>query len=79
MIERYALPIPGFEAISGESPRIEADRGWFLENGYLLPAKSKAIRAEVTALCDALAGEAVALVDAFAIPDAAISAPIAMR
>ncbi|MFT5680949.1 MAG: acyl-CoA oxidase [Myxococcota bacterium] len=59
--------------------RIEAERGWFLENGYLTPAKSQAIRAEVMALCDGLAGEAVALVDAFAIPDEAIGAPIAMR
>lgn len=59
--------------------RIEQDRGWFLEQGYLTPAKSRAIHAEVVALCDGLAGEAVALVDAFAIPDAALGAPIAMR
>lgn len=59
--------------------RIEAGCGWFLENGYLTPAKSRAIRTEVTALCDSLAADAVALVDAFAIPDEAIGAPIAMR
>ena len=58
--------------------RIRADRGWFLEQGYLVPAKSKAIRK----LADRLAGEvrehAPGLVEAFGIPDAILGAPIAL-
>ena len=50
--------------------RLEADRGWFLECGYFAPAKSKAIRNEVNALCGEVRPDAVALVDAFGIPEA---------
>jgi len=49
---------------------IEAARGWYLEQGYLDPAKSKAIRSLVIALCAELRPHAVPLVDAFAVPDA---------
>lgn len=57
--------------------RIAADRGWFLENGYIESAKSQAIRGEVETLCAEIRPHAEALVDAFAIPDACVAAPIA--
>ena len=56
--------------------RIEDDRGWFQEHGYLEAGKSKAIRKEVNRLCRELQPHAVALVDSFAIPDELIAAPI---
>ncbi len=58
--------------------RIEVDRGWFLENGYLDGAKSEAICDQVEALCAEIRPQAEALVDAFAIPEACVAAPIAM-
>lgn len=58
--------------------RIEDDRGWFLENGYIEGAKAKAIRNAVNALCAELRPDAVALVDAFGIPDEVLAAPIAL-
>lgn len=47
--------------------RIEADRGWFLETGYLEPVKSKAIRDRVSEVCEAIRPDAVGLVDGFGI------------
>jgi acyl-CoA oxidase len=41
-----------------------------MEKGYVENGKARAIRAEVNALCAELRPDAVALVDAFAIPDA---------
>lgn len=55
---------------------IESDRGWFLEAGVLSSSKSKAIRHEVNRLCEEVRPDAEALVDAFAIPDACLAAPI---
>ena len=57
--------------------RIELDRGWFLEHGYIDGAKAKAIRKLVNKLCNELRDQAVPLVDAFGIPDACLAAPIA--
>lgn len=57
--------------------RLEADRGWFLEAGYLEAAKSKAIRRENLALCKKVRANALALVEAFGIPDKCLDAPIA--
>ena len=57
--------------------RIEADLGWFMENGVTETRQASALRDEVDALCDELAEDALALVDAFGIPDACIAAPIA--
>ncbi|MGH7475689.1 MAG: acyl-CoA dehydrogenase [Longimicrobiales bacterium] len=55
---------------------IEADRGWFLESGFLESPKSKAIRAEVNTLCRELRPHAAALANAFGVPDALVgSAP----
>ncbi len=56
--------------------RIEADRGWFLENGYLEGGKAKAIRSQVNRLCAELRPDALALVAALDIPDAVLDAPI---
>lgn len=49
--------------------RLSADRAWFLEAGYLEPAKSRAIRAEVNALLDEVRPLAVPLVEGFGIPE----------
>jgi acyl-CoA oxidase len=57
--------------------RLAADRGWYLEHDLFEDAKAKAIQAQVNELCRELRPDAVALVDAFAIPDALIAAPIA--
>ncbi len=56
---------------------IEANRGWFQEHQRLSGARSKAIQRTVDNLCDELAPFAGELVDAFAIPDAVLAAPIA--
>ncbi len=58
--------------------RIEADRGWFLEAGYLSTAKSHAIREQVNILCAEVRPDAVGLADGFGIPDQLLGAPIAM-
>ncbi len=58
--------------------RIEKDAGWFLESGLLEPSKSKAIRAQVFALCTEIRPSALALVDAFKFTDKILSAPIAL-
>ncbi len=57
--------------------KIERDRGWFLEHGFLEPAKSKAIRAQVLELCQEVREESVDLVRAFGIPPEVLAAPIA--
>jgi acyl-CoA oxidase len=57
--------------------QLEQDRGWFLEEGYFEGRKAKAIRGEVNALCGEIRPWAHDLVDAFAIPDACLAAPIA--
>ena len=57
--------------------RIEEDRGWFLEAGYVTPNKSKAVRTLVSRLCREARQDALALVDAFGIPEEALGAPIA--
>ncbi|MEM7051107.1 MAG: acyl-CoA dehydrogenase [Acidobacteriota bacterium] len=58
--------------------RLEADRGWFLEQGYFEAGKAKAIRNLVNRLCAEARQQAVPLVDAFGIPDAVLAAPIAL-
>ena len=57
---------------------IEDHAAWYLEHGFLEPAKVRAIRDELGALCAELRPDAVALVDAFAIPDNCLGAPIAI-
>ncbi len=55
---------------------IEADRGWFLEHGRLTSGRSKAVTAAVNALCADLRPHARTLVDAFAIPEKYLAAPM---
>jgi acyl-CoA oxidase len=57
--------------------RLEADAGWLLEHGVLEAAKARAIRKQIDALCRELRPAARGLVDAFAIPEEALAAPIA--
>ncbi len=54
-------------------------KGWYLENGYMEGAKTKAIRKLLNQLCWDVRKEAVPLVDAFAIPEVCLAAPIAAR
>jgi acyl-CoA oxidase len=49
--------------------RIEADRGWFLESGYIEGNKARAIRALVRELCAELRPAAPGLVKGFGIPE----------
>lgn len=57
--------------------RLEADAGWLLEHNVLEAGKARAIRKQVDALCRELRPAARGLVDAFAIPDELLAAPIA--
>jgi len=56
---------------------IECERGWFFEHGRMTAPRSKAITKAVNRLCAELREHAEVLVDAFAIPDAVLAAPIA--
>ena len=57
---------------------IERERGWFLEHGRISNARAKGVQAAVKQLCGQLRPHARTLVDAFAIPDEALAAPIAV-
>jgi acyl-CoA oxidase len=59
--------------------RLRQHAGWFIEAGYIEPPKARAIRAQVNDLCRRLRPDAIALTDAFGIPDALLDAPIARR
>ncbi|MFA9186966.1 acyl-CoA dehydrogenase [Flavobacterium sp. FBOR7N2.3] len=56
--------------------QIEKNKAWYLEDGYMEPVKTKAIRKIVNQLCWDVRPDAVALVNAFAIPDSCLAAPI---
>ena len=56
---------------------LERERGWFLEHGRFTGARSKAIIDAVNEVCRELRPYARELVDAYAIPDQALMAPIA--
>ncbi|MEL6987127.1 MAG: acyl-CoA dehydrogenase, partial [Bacteroidota bacterium] len=56
--------------------RLEADKGWFLENDYFEGAKSKAIRRVINKLCQEVRLDAEAYIDAFAIPPELVNAQI---
>ncbi len=68
-------PTPGLsEALASLSAlfalsRIEHERGWYLESGYLEAGKARAVRAQVNALCRETRECARLLVDAFGIPE----------
>lgn len=55
---------------------IDKNKGWYLEQGYMEGVKTKAIRKLMNQLCWDIRQEAVPLVDAFAIPDSCLAAPI---
>jgi acyl-CoA oxidase len=57
---------------------LERHKGWFLENGFMTGKRAKAITSHVTQLCQEVRQDAVALVDAFGIPDQCLGAPIAL-
>jgi acyl-CoA oxidase len=77
-IETYVLGC--FQAVARDQPlleplcalyglsRIEADLAWFLENDFMAPPKSRAVRDQVNELVREIAPRALDLVDAFAIP-----------
>ena len=56
---------------------MEKSRAWYLESGYMEPAKTRAIRWLVNELCSEIREQAVFLVDGFGIPDEVLRAPIA--
>jgi acyl-CoA oxidase len=57
---------------------MEREEGWLLTHGVFEGAKAKAVRALVNQGCRELRPHAVALVNAFGIPDEILGAPIAM-
>ena len=59
--------------------QIEKNKAWYLEESYMEALKTKAIRKMVNQLCWEIRPDAVALVDAFAIPDSCLAAPIAFQ
>lgn len=58
--------------------QLDKNKGWYLEQGYMEGVKTKAIRKQVNQLCWEIRQDAVPLVNAFNIPDACLSAPIAI-
>ncbi|OXB08473.1 acyl-CoA oxidase [Flavobacterium plurextorum] len=56
--------------------QLEKNKAWFLEDGYMEAAKTKAIRKMVNQLCWDIRPDALALVNAFDIPESCLSAPI---
>jgi acyl-CoA oxidase len=58
---------------------LERDRAFFLEHGRLSGPRCKAITREVNRLCNEARLTAAGLVDAFAIPDEMLGAPIGRR
>lgn len=56
---------------------IEEHKGWYLEYDYIHGVKSKAIRSLSEKLSAEIRPDAIALVDAFGIPDSCLAAPIA--
>jgi acyl-CoA oxidase len=57
--------------------RMEADRAWFLESGYVEAGKSRAIRGLVGALGAEVREAARPLVDAFGVPEGLLPAVVA--
>jgi len=58
---------------------IYEDRGWYLESDYMDGTKTKAIRRVIEKLYQDIKPNALGYVDAFAIPDELIGAPIAQK
>jgi acyl-CoA oxidase len=58
---------------------IYENAGWYLENGYIQPEKSRAIRKLRLTLLDEIRPDILGFVDGFGIPDECLSAPIAFE
>ena len=58
--------------------QIEKNKAWYLEDGYMEAVKTKAVRKIVNQLCWDIRPDAVALVNAFDIPESCLAAPIAV-
>lgn len=56
---------------------IQGDLSWFQEHGHLSGSTARAIRKTLEGMAEKVAAESLALVDAFAIPDEVLAAPIA--
>ena len=56
--------------------QLEKNKAWYLEDGYMEAVKTKAIRKIVNQLCWDIRPDAVALVNAFDIPESCLAAPI---
>ena len=56
--------------------QLEKNKAWFLEDGYMEAVKTKAIRKIVNQLCWDIRPDALALVNAFDVPENCLSAPI---
>jgi acyl-CoA oxidase len=57
---------------------LDLHKGWYLENSVMSGFKAKAITRLVSTLCADIRQDAVALVDAFGIPDSCLAARIAL-
>ena len=57
---------------------IEKDLGWFLSHGVLPLEAGRSVNKTAAALCKELSPHALSLCDSFKIPDAMLSAPIAL-
>ena len=55
---------------------LERNRAWFLEHGYFDGGTSKNLQKQVTRLCRQIKPHALSLVEAFAIPESCLGAPI---
>lgn len=54
--------------------KLEENKGWYLEQGYMEGSKTKAIRKLVSQLCWEIRQDAVPLVNAFNIPESCLAA-----
>lgn len=59
--------------------QLEKNKGWYLEDGYMEAVKTKAVRKMVNQLCWDIRPDAVALVNAFDIPESCLAAPIVVN
>ena len=90
VLEQFLLTIESIDDVSSKAilqklaelfalHKMEENKAWYVENNYMEPVKTKAIRKVVNQLCWEIRPEAVALVDAFGIPESCLAAPIAMK
>ncbi|WP_374172523.1 acyl-CoA dehydrogenase [Flavobacterium tructae] len=89
VLEQFQLAIQAIEDVKTKEiliklnqlyalAQLEKNKAWYLEDGYMEAIKTKAIRKIVNQLCWDIRPDAVALVNAFDIPESCLSAPIAV-